>query len=58
MGKLLVDKKMLYYEEGSKYQRIHWHYISKLNNMQEERGFSLANKLKMIHIMYAKHKVN
>ena len=33
-------------------------YIETLNNIQEELGFTSANKLKLRHIMSTKHKIN
>ena len=35
-----------------------WQYIKDLNTLQEEIGFTIANKLKHKHIMWTKHKMN
>ena len=37
---------------------INWHYIEALNDIQENLGFSLANKLKKKHVLWTKHKMN
>ena len=39
-------------------KQIKWEYIDRLNDVQEELGFSLANKLTKKHIIWEKHKVN
>ena len=37
---------------------IKWQYIEELNNVQQDLGFTLGNKLKKKHIAWAKHKMN
>ena len=39
-------------------KQIKWEYIDRLNDVQEELGFSLANKLTKKHIIWEKHKMN
>ncbi len=36
---------------------IHWKFFKHLNEVQENHGMKLANKLTTNHIMYEKHKV-
>ena len=38
-------------------QRIQWQYFEALNSVQEDLGFSLANRLKKQHILWTKHRV-
>ena len=51
MRNLLGDKKILCQEIDRKSHKIEWSYIEALNNLQEDLGFSLANKLKKQHIV-------
>ena len=37
---------------------IKWQYIEELNNVQQDLGFTLGNKLKKKHIAWTKHKMN
>ena len=37
---------------------IKWEYIERLSSLQEDLGFSFANKLKKKHILWSKHKMN
>ena len=37
--------------------KIEWSYMEQLNQVQEDIGFSLANKLKKRHILWQKHKM-
>ena len=39
-------------------QEIQWQYIEDVNILQEDIGFTFANKLKCKHIMWTKHKMN
>ena len=55
---LLGDQKVLCQEIDRKSRKIQWSYIEALNNLQEDLGFSLANKLKKQHIVWQKHKMN
>ena len=58
MRNLHGDKKVLCQEIDRKSLKIQWSYIEALNNLQEDLGFSLANKLKNQHIVCQKHKMN
>ena len=51
MQNLLGDQKVICYEENGTLQRIKWQYIEALNSVQEDLGFSLANRLKRQHIL-------
>ena len=46
------------YEENGMLQRIKWQYIEAINSVQEDLGFSLANRLKKQHILWTKDKLN
>ena len=37
---------------------INWYYIEALNDIQENLGCGLANKLKKKHVLLTKHKMN
>ena len=58
MRNLLGDYKVTYKEENGQLQEIKWQYIDNLNSIQEELGFTLANKLKKKLILWMKHKMN
>ena len=55
---LLVDKKVICHEQNGKLEEIRWWYIESLNRLQEDLGFSFANKLKNQHIKWTRHKMN
>ena len=55
---LLGDKKVIYAETNGSLMPIKWQYIEELNNVQQDLGFTLGNKLKKKHIAWAKHKMN
>ena len=58
MQNLLGNKKVTQHIENGQAHMINWHYIEALNDIQENLGFSLANKLKMKHVLGTKHKMN
>ena len=58
MQNTLSDYKTLCHDKNSKHSYIQWQYIDKLNDVQEDLGFSLSNKLKKKHILWTKHKMN
>ena len=58
MRNLLADYKSICHEECGNIYPICWKYIESLNNVQEELGFTLANKLKKKHVEWTKHKMN
>ena len=58
MQNLLGDQKVIHCEENGTMQRIMWQYTEALNSVQEDLGFSLANRLKKYHILCIKHKMN
>ena len=53
---LLGDYLTISHRSESK--QIKWEYIDRLNDVQEELGFSLANKLTKKHIIWEKNKMN
>ena len=55
---LLGDKKVICHEHSGKLEEICWWYIESLNRLQEDLGFSFANKLKNQHIEWTRHKMN
>ena len=55
---LLVDKKVICHEQNGKLEEIRWWYIESLNRLQDDLGFSFANKLKNQHIEWTRHKMN
>ncbi len=57
MRNLLGDLKEMRTSQGGKAELIKWCYIEALNNIQENLGFTLANKLKKVHLMYEKNKM-
>ena len=57
MRNLLTDYKGICHEEHGNMYQICWKYIESLNNVQEELGFTLANKLKKKHVEWTKHKM-
>ena len=46
MQNLLRDKEVIQHVENGKAHLINWHCIEALNDIQENLGFSLENKLK------------
>ena len=59
MRNLLGDYKVICHQDRSGQRHaIRWQYIENLNNLQEDMGFSFANKLKKKHILWTKHKMN
>ena len=58
MWNLLGDYKTICCEENGLLRPIRWQCIEGLNDVQENLGFSLANKLKKKHIVWEKHKMN
>ena len=57
MRNLLGDYKIICHEDDDCLEKIEWQYIEQLNAVQEDLGFSLANKLKKKHILWQKHKM-
>ena len=55
---LLGDKKVIYADTNGNLMPIKWQYIEELNNVQQDLGFTLGNKLKKKHIAWTKHKMN
>ena len=58
MRNLLGDYKTISHDAKGILHRIDWRYIDSLNNIQEDLGFTLANKLKKKYIEWTKHKMN
>ena len=58
MQNLLADCKVICSENNDHTEKIEWSYIEQLNQVQEDIGFSLANKLKKRHILWKKHKMS
>ena len=56
MQNLLGDYKTICCEENGLLKAISWQYIEGLNDVEENHGVSLANKLKKKHIVWEKHK--
>ena len=55
---LLGDYKVLHTDNNGNRERIEWQYLEQLCSLQEDLGFSLANKLKRKHVLYKKHKMS
>lgn len=53
---LLGDYKVLY-KDGTQ-EKIEWQFHKEICNLQEDLGFSFANKLKRKHVLYKKHKMS
>ena len=51
---LLGDKKVIYADTNGNLMPIKWQYIEELNNVQQDLGFTLGNKLKKKHIAWTK----
>ena len=58
MQNLLGEYKTICCEENGLLKPIRWQYIEGLNDVQENFGFSLVNKLKKKHTVWEKHKMN
>ena len=59
MRNLLGDYKVICHQDTSgQLHEIRWQYIENLNSLQEDIGFTFANKLKKKHILWTKHKMN
>ena len=59
IGNLLGDDyKTICHVENQIFCPIQWKYIRHLNTIQEDVGYTFANKLKGKHIMWTKHKMN
>ena len=58
MRNLQEDYKVICHEKNNELHKIKWSYIEALNDVQEDLGFSLENKLRKKHIMWTKHKMN
>ena len=59
IGNLLSDDYMtICHVENQILCPIQWKYIKHLNTIQENAGYTLANKLKRKHIMCTRHKMN
>ena len=59
MRNLLGDYKVICHQDTSgQLHEIRWQYIENLNSLQEDIGFTFANKLKKKHILWIKHKMN
>ena len=54
----LGDNRIILNETGHGTERIEWKYIEQLNNLQEDIGFTFANRLKKKHIIWRKYKMN
>ena len=54
----LHNKSVICGENNVHTEKIEWSYIEQLNQVQEDIGFSLANKLKKRHILWQKHKMS
>ena len=53
MRNLLGDYKVICHQDkNGQLHPIQWQYIENLNNLQEDLGFSFANKLKKKHIVW------
>ena len=57
MRNLLGDYKVICHEDDDHPEKIKWQYIEQLNAVQDDLGFSFANKLKRNHILWQKHKM-
>ena len=58
MRNLLGDYHTICHQEQRNLKHIRWEYINHLNNLQEEPGFTFANKLKKEHLVWQKNKMN
>ena len=58
MRNLLGDYKTIFHKIDDEQQEIKWQYIEDLNTLQEDIGFTFANKLKHKHTVWTKHKMN
>ena len=58
MRNLLCYYKTICHLEHQILHPIKWKDIEDLNTLQEDVGFTLANKLKRKHIIWTKHKMN
>ena len=59
MRNLLGDYKVICHQDTSgQLHEIRWQYIENLNSLQEDIGFTFANKLKKKHILWTKYKMN
>ena len=54
---LLGDTKELQVHQNGCVKRIQWKYIEALNNVQENLGLSLANKLRKKHLLFFRNKM-
>ena len=55
---LLGQYKVICHEEHGELKQIKWEYIEMCLGLQEDVGFSFANKLKKKHLLWEKHKMN
>ena len=55
---LLCDYHTICHIENGHLKQIKWQFIHSLNKLQEEIGFSFANKLQQKHLLWEKHKMN
>jgi hypothetical protein len=53
----LARNALGYFVDGDG-NEIKWHYIKELQQLQQQEGLNLANKLSMNHFKYDKHKMN
>ena len=58
MRNLLGDYKITCHEENASLHQNCLMYIEALNDVQEENGLTLSNKLKKKNIMWTKHIMN
>ena len=54
---LLGDTKELQVHQNGCVKRIQWKYIEALNNVQENLGLSLANKLRKKYLLFFRNKM-
>jgi hypothetical protein len=53
----LARNALGYFVDGDG-NEIKWHYIKELQQLQQQEGLNLANKLSMNHLKYENHKMN
>ena len=58
MRNLLGDYHTICHIENGHLKQIMWQFIHSLKKLQEEIGFSFANKLQQKHLFWEKHKMN
>ena len=58
MRNLLGDYKVICHESNGRREEIKWAFIEALNLLQEDTGFTFANKIQRKHICWEQHKMN